>query len=83
MKILVAIKYAADYPNKINPYDAVAVEAALGLCKMGKAAEVVVASIGGNESQGILATALAMGADRAIFVCAKDKGLQRRKSALI
>ena len=76
MKILVAIKHAADYPNKINPYDAVAVEEALRLRDAGAAREVVVVSIGANESQETLRSALAMGVDRAIFVHVEDRELQ-------
>lgn len=52
----------------INPFDEIAIEEALRIKERGEADEVVVASIGGDECQQQLRTALAMGADRAIQV---------------
>jgi len=52
----------------INPFDEIAVEEALRLREKGQAAEVVAMTIGGDEAQAQLRTALAMGADRAIQV---------------
>jgi len=52
----------------INPFDEIALEEALRLKEAGKATEVLAVSIGGNECQQQLRTALAMGADRAIQV---------------
>ena len=52
----------------INPFDEIALEEALRIREAGKATEVVVVSIGGDECQQQLRTALAMGADRAIQV---------------
>jgi electron transfer flavoprotein beta subunit len=52
----------------VNPFDEIALEAALRLKEAGKADEVVVVSIGGDECQQQLRTGLAMGADRAIQV---------------
>jgi electron transfer flavoprotein beta subunit len=52
----------------INPFDEIALEEALRLRERGVASEVVVVTIGGNETQPQLRTALAMGADRAIQV---------------
>lgn len=52
----------------INPFDEIAIEEALRIKERGQAEEVVVASIGGDECQQQLRTALAMGADRAIQV---------------
>jgi electron transfer flavoprotein beta subunit len=52
----------------INPFDEIALEEALRLREAGKAEEVVVFSVGGNECQQQLRTGLAMGADRAIQV---------------
>lgn len=52
----------------INPFDEIAVEEALRIKESGKADEVVVVSIGTNDVQQQLRTALAMGADRAIHV---------------
>lgn len=52
----------------INPFDEIALEEALRIKERGLASEVVVVSIGPNETQTQLRTALAMGADRAILV---------------
>ncbi|AKS42584.1 electron transfer flavoprotein subunit beta/FixA family protein [Wenzhouxiangella marina] len=52
----------------INPFDEIALEEALRIRERGQAEEVIVASIGGDEVQQQLRTALAMGADRAIQV---------------
>ena len=53
---------------KINPFDENAVEAAVVLKESGAADEVVVASIGPDESTQYIRTALAMGADRAVIL---------------
>ena len=52
----------------VNPFDEIALEEALRIREAGKADEVVVVSIGGDECQQQLRTGLAMGADRAILV---------------
>src|SRR5580693_3609949 len=52
----------------INPFDEIALEEALRIRERGGAEEVIVVSIGSNEAQQQLRTALAMGADRAILV---------------
>lgn len=52
----------------INPFDEIALEEALRIRERGEAAEVVVVSVGGQESQQQLRSGLAMGADRAILV---------------
>jgi electron transfer flavoprotein beta subunit len=52
----------------INPFDEIALEEALRIKERGEADEVVVVSIGTNDAQQQLRTALAMGADRAILV---------------
>jgi electron transfer flavoprotein beta subunit len=54
----------------VNPFDEIALEEALRLKEAGKASEVIVVSIGSEESQQQLRTGLAMGADRAIQVSA-------------
>jgi len=51
-----------------NPFDEIAIEEALRIKERGEADEVLVVSIGPDESQQQLRTALAMGADRAILV---------------
>jgi len=52
----------------INPFDEIAIEEALRIKEQGKADEVVVVTIGSNDSQQQLRTAMAMGADRSILV---------------
>ncbi len=52
----------------INPFDEIALEEAIRLKEAGKASEIVAVSIGGEECQEQLRTALAMGADRAILI---------------
>ncbi|TCG06133.1 electron transporter RnfB [Paraburkholderia steynii] len=58
----------ANIKMTINPFDEIAVEAAIRLKEQGAATEVVVVSCGTAASQDALRTALAMGADRAILV---------------
>jgi len=52
----------------INPFDEIALEAALQIKEAGKADEVIACSIGPADAQQQLRTGLAMGADRAILV---------------
>jgi electron transfer flavoprotein beta subunit len=52
----------------INPFDEIALEEALRIKERGEADEVVALSIGPDDAQQQLRTALAMGADRAILV---------------
>ena len=52
----------------INPFDEIALEEALRIKESGNADEVIVTSIGTNDSQQQLRTGLAMGADRAILI---------------
>ncbi|MFL9950035.1 electron transfer flavoprotein subunit beta/FixA family protein [Paraburkholderia agricolaris] len=58
----------ANIKMTINPFDEIAVEAAVRMKESGGASEVVVVSCGTTQSQDALRTALAMGADRAILV---------------
>jgi electron transfer flavoprotein beta subunit len=58
----------ANVKMSMNPFDEIAVEEAIRLKEKGIATEVVVVSIGVQQSQETLRTALAMGADRAILV---------------
>ena len=62
----------ANVKMSMNPFDEIAVEAALRLREAGKATEIIVVSIGVKQSQETLRTALAMGADRAILIEATD-----------
>mgnify|MGYP001811222538 CR=1 FL=1 len=56
----------------INPFDEIALEEALRIKERGEAAEIVAVSIGPDDAQQQLRTALAMGADRAILVKTND-----------
>ena len=56
----------------MNPPDENAVEEALRIKEAGKADEVIILSIGEEKCQETIRTALAMGADRGIFVQASD-----------
>jgi electron transfer flavoprotein beta subunit len=52
----------------INPFDEIALEEGIRMREQGHAAEVIVVSIGSDEVQQQLRSALAMGADRGILV---------------
>ena len=52
----------------INPFDEIALEEAIRIKEKGGADEIVVATIGPQDTQQQLRTALAMGADRAVLV---------------
>jgi electron transfer flavoprotein beta subunit len=56
----------------INPFDEIALEEALRLRERGAVGEVLAVSIGPDDCQQQLRTALAMGADRAILVLTGD-----------
>jgi electron transfer flavoprotein beta subunit len=58
----------ANVKMSMNPFDEIAVEAAVRLKEAGQATEIVVVSCGVQASQETLRTALAIGADRAILV---------------
>src|SRR6201992_934349 len=58
----------ANVKMSMNPFDEVAVEEAVRLKEKGKAAEIVVVSIGPQQATETIRTALAMGADRGILV---------------
>ena len=62
----------ANVKMSMNPFDEIAVEAAIRLKEAGQAEEIVVVSIGVEKAQETLRTGLAMGADRAILVKATD-----------
>src|SRR5258707_10260137 len=65
----------------LNDYDRYALEAALRIKDAGKAAEVVVLTVGPERAASALRTALATGADRAIHV--KDAALDGADPLLI
>ncbi len=52
----------------INPFDEIALEEALRIRERGEAGEIIAVSVGPDDAQQQLRTALAMGADRAILV---------------
>ncbi len=58
----------ANVKMSMNPFDEIAVEAAVRLQEAGVASEVVVVSIGTTQSQETIRSALAMGADRGVLV---------------
>ncbi len=58
----------ANVKMSMNPFDEIAVEEAVRLLEVGTATEVVAASMGVQQCQETIRTALAMGADRGIHV---------------
>jgi electron transfer flavoprotein beta subunit len=58
----------ANVKMSINPFDEIAVEEAIRFKEKGKAAEVVVVSIGPAAASETIRTALAMGADRGVLI---------------
>ena len=62
----------ANFKMSINPFCEIAVEEAVRLKEKGVATEIVAVSIGPQQSQEQLRTALALGADRAILVNTDD-----------
>ena len=58
----------ANVKMSMNPFDEIGVEEAIRLKEKGIASEIIVVSIGPQQAQETLRTALAMGADRAILV---------------
>ena len=62
----------ANVKMSMNPFDEIAVEEAVRLKEAGKVEEVVAVSLGVQQSQETIRTALAMGADRGILVQTDD-----------
>jgi electron transfer flavoprotein beta subunit len=60
----------------INPFDEIALEAALQLKEAGQASEVLIVSIGAANVQDSLRHGLALGADRALWIDAASTGLE-------
>src|SRR3954469_1045488 len=58
----------ANVKMSMNPFDEIAVEAAVRLKEAGAATEIIAVSCGAQACQETLRTALALGADRAILV---------------
>ena len=62
----------ANVKMSMNPFDEIAIEAAIRLKEAGQAEEIIAVSIGVRQCQETLRTALAMGADRAILIEAAE-----------
>ncbi|MHA1529594.1 MAG: electron transfer flavoprotein subunit beta/FixA family protein [Alphaproteobacteria bacterium] len=62
----------ANVKMSMNPFDEIAVEAAIRLKEAGQVDEIIAVSVGVKQSQETLRTALAMGADRAILIEAAE-----------
>ena len=62
----------ANVKMSMNPFDEIAVEEAIRMKEAGLAEEIVVISVGPQQAQETLRTALAMGADRGILVKTDD-----------
>ena len=58
----------ANVKMSMNPFDEISVEEAVRLKEKGSAEEIIVVSIGPQQAQETLRTALAMGADRGILI---------------
>ncbi|MBH62392.1 MAG: electron transfer flavoprotein subunit beta [Alphaproteobacteria bacterium] len=63
----------ANVKMSMNPFDEIGVEEAIRLREAGKAEEVVAVSLGPQQCQETIRTALAMGADRGIHVKTDDE----------
>ncbi|MEZ5810369.1 MAG: electron transfer flavoprotein subunit beta/FixA family protein [Rhizobiaceae bacterium] len=62
----------ANVKMSMNPFDEIAVEEAIRLKEKGTATEIVAVSVGPQQAQETIRTALAMGADRGILVKVDD-----------
>ncbi|MDD9902249.1 MAG: electron transfer flavoprotein subunit beta/FixA family protein, partial [Rhodospirillaceae bacterium] len=62
----------ANVKMSMNPFDEIAVEEAIRLKEAGTATEIIAVSIGVQQCQETIRTALAMGADRGILVQTDD-----------
>ncbi|MBS7543724.1 electron transfer flavoprotein subunit beta/FixA family protein [Ancylobacter oerskovii] len=66
----------ANIKMAMNPFDEIAVEEALRLKEAGKATEVIAVSVGPAKTEETIRTALAMGADRGIWVKTEDAAVE-------
>lgn len=62
----------ANVKMSMNPFDEIAVEEAIRLKEAGKVDEIIAVSVGPQQAQETIRTALAMGADRGILVKTDD-----------
>jgi len=63
----------ANVKMSMNPFDEIAVEEAVRMKEAGTAEEIIAVSLGPQQSQETIRTALAMGADRGILVQSDDE----------
>ena len=63
----------ANVKMSMNPFDEIAVEEAVRLKEAGAATEIIAVSIGPQQCQETIRTALAMGADRGILIQTDDE----------
>jgi len=63
----------ANVKMSMNPFDEIAVEEAVRLKEAGTAEEVIAVSMGPQQAQETIRTALAMGADRGVLVTSDDE----------
>ena len=63
----------ANVKMSMNPFDEIAVEEAVRLQEAGTATEVIAVSVGPQQCQETIRTALAMGADRGIMIQTDDE----------
>ncbi len=66
------VKPPEGIPPVMNPYDALAVEAALRIKEKNKTAKITVLTVGGKPAEDILRKALAMGSDEARIISVPD-----------
>ena len=64
----------ANVKMSMNPFDEISVEEAVRLQEAGTATEIVTVSVGPQQCQETIRTALAMGADRGIMIQTDDEG---------
>ena len=69
----------ANVKMSMNPFDEIAVEEAIRLKEKGAASEIVAVSIGPEQAQETIRTALAMGADRGILVTVRPAARAARR----
>lgn len=62
----------ANVKMSMNPFDEISIEEAIRLKEAGKASEIIAVSVGPQQAQETIRTALAMGADRGILVKTDD-----------
>ena len=63
----------ANVKMSMNPFDEIAIEEAIRLREAGTATEIVAVSIGVQQCQETIRTALAMGADRGVLIQTDDE----------